>query len=178
MDSTLGGGHTFSSAQRAATYLESALGSPAHRVRSHGAAMAHELRTRARSSGRAAVERRTAFIGPTSPASERVPPRMWCTVNHLGMMTYSGRKQTPPPTISEVPLSQRHSQKPGAAPTPPQPIQCHSVVGCIQEVPPTTKSATIGRRAPETRLVSSGTSSHRDRPSAAAMEFAAQRGSR
>ena len=51
--------------------------------------MAHELRTRARSSGRAAVERRTAFIGPTSPASERVPPRMWCTVNHLGMMTYS-----------------------------------------------------------------------------------------
>ena len=53
--------------------------------------MAHELRTRARSSGRAAVERRTAFIGPTPPASERVPPRMWCTVNHLGMMTYSGR---------------------------------------------------------------------------------------
>ena len=51
--------------------------------------MAHELRTRARSSGRAAVERRTAFIGPTPPASERVPPRMWCTVNHLGMMTYS-----------------------------------------------------------------------------------------
>ena len=53
--------------------------------------MAHELRTRARSSGRAAVERRTAFIGPTPPASERVPPRMWCTVNHLGMMAYSGR---------------------------------------------------------------------------------------
>ena len=51
--------------------------------------MAHELRTRARSSGRAAVERRTAFIGPTPPASERVPPRMWCTVNHLGMMTFS-----------------------------------------------------------------------------------------
>ena len=51
--------------------------------------MAHELRARARSSGRAAVERRTAFIGPTSPASERVPPRMWCTVNHLGMMAYS-----------------------------------------------------------------------------------------
>ena len=51
--------------------------------------MAHELRTRARSSGRAAVERRTAFIGPTAPASERVPPRMWCTVNHLGMMAYS-----------------------------------------------------------------------------------------
>ena len=55
--------------------------------------MAHELRTRARSSGRAAVERRTAFIGPTSPASEKVPPRMWCTVNHLGMMTYSGRPE-------------------------------------------------------------------------------------
>ena len=51
--------------------------------------MAHELRTRARSSGLAAVERRTAFIGPTPPASERVPPRMWCTVNHLGMMTFS-----------------------------------------------------------------------------------------
>ena len=64
--------------------------------------MAHELRTRARSSGRAAVERRTAFIGPTPPASERVPPRMWCTVNHLGMMTYSepsdADKRQPAPT--------------------------------------------------------------------------------
>ena len=63
-------------------------------------------------------------------------------------------------------------------PRAPQPIQCHGVVGCGQEVPPTSKSATIGRRAPEIRLVSSGASSHRDRPSAAAMEFAAQRGSR
>ena len=61
--------------------------------------MAHELRTRARSSGHAAVERRTAFIGPTPPTSERVPPRMWCTVNHLGMMTYSERWEADCPLL-------------------------------------------------------------------------------
>ena len=64
--------------------------------------MAHELRTRARSSGRAAVERRTAFIGPTSPASERVPPRMWCTANHLGMMAYSGRTDAGAPHLADL----------------------------------------------------------------------------
>ena len=74
-----------------ATYLENPYRSPTHPVLSSGAEMVDKLGTRARSSGRAAVERRTAFIGRTPPASERVPPRMWCTVNHLGMMTYSGR---------------------------------------------------------------------------------------
>ena len=74
--------------------------------------MAHELRTRARSSGRAAVERRTAFIGPTPPASERVPPRMWCTVNHLGMMTYSGRPDADASCVFVVSLHRHHDPPP------------------------------------------------------------------
>ena len=76
--------------------------------------MAHELRTRARSSGRAAVERRTAFIGPTPPASERVPPRMWCTVNHLGMMTFSE------PSDADVRSKNKTGRDIGLPPRPPR----------------------------------------------------------
>ena len=89
-----------------ATYLENPYRSPTHRVLSSDAEMVDELGTRARSSGRAAVERRTAFIGPTSPASERVPPRMWCTVNHLGMMTYSEHSDAETPQWAVIKTTQ------------------------------------------------------------------------
>ena len=61
---------------------------------------------------------------------------------------------------------------------PPKPIQRCSVVERGQELPTDEESATIGRHAAEIRLVPSGPRVHRDRPSAAAMHFAARRGSR
>ena len=65
---------------------------------------------------------------------------------------------SPPPPINlkSIPCPNDIPRSLAPPPRPPQPIQCHSVVGCVQEVPPTTKSATIGRRAQRARGVEGG----------------------